>query len=149
MALLDLWFVFVFMMGCAVGSFINVCVARLPFETCLIWPGSRCPKCFQPIRALDNLPVLSYFLLGGRCRTCRAPIHWRYPLVELGTGLAFVGLFYAEMVANALRLPIIDRHWGDAPGLVPLRALPVFFHHAVLLGFLITVSLCDLTDMEI
>jgi leader peptidase (prepilin peptidase)/N-methyltransferase len=149
MALLVLWFVFVFLAGCCVGSFINVCVARLPFEKSLIWPGSRCPKCFQAIRALDNVPVLSYFLLGGRCRTCQADIPWRYPLVELGTGLAFAGLFYLEMVANVLHLPMIDRQWGQAPGMVPLAALPVFLHHAVLLSFLIVVSLCDLSDMEI
>lgn len=149
MALLVLWFVFVFLAGCAVGSFLNVAVARLPFEKSLLWPGSRCPKCLQAIAAADNVPVLSYFRLGGRCRSCQAEIHWRYPAVELGTGLAFVGLFYLEMVANVLGLPMIDARWGRAPGLVPWQALFVFLHHAILLSFLIAVSLCDLSDMEI
>jgi leader peptidase (prepilin peptidase) / N-methyltransferase len=149
MALLVFWFVFVFLAGCAVGSFINVCVARLPFEKSLIWPGSHCPGCLRPIRAIDNVPVLSYFLLGGRCRSCKAAIPWTYPLVELGTGLAFVGLFYLEMVANVLNLPIINQQWGRAAGMVPVRALPVFLHHAILLSFLIAVSLCDLAEMEI
>src|SRR3954471_24236672 len=98
MAFLVFWFVFVFLVGAAMGSFINVCVARLPFEKSILWPGSHCFKCFQPVRWYDNLPLLSYWILRGRCRRCRAPFSIRYFLVELFTGLAFAGLFYADVV---------------------------------------------------
>src|SRR5271166_196940 len=106
MALLSLWFIYVFVVGLAIGSFLNVCVGRLPYEKSLIWPGSHCPSCWQAIRMRDNVPVLSFLLLRGRCRTCGCRISWRYPLVELFTGLSFVGLFYLEMVANVLDLPV-------------------------------------------
>ena len=149
MMLLVLWHVFGFVVGTVVGSFLQLCVGRLPYEKSLIWPGSRCGSCLQPVRWFDNLPLLSYLVLRGRCRTCGAkiPAHCRF--VELGTGLAFVGLFHLEMVANVLDLPVIRQSWGLAPGLVPLEALPVFVHHAILLSFLLAASLCDLADMEI
>src|SRR5688500_14749752 len=102
MTLLALWFVLVFLVGLCVGSFLNVCIARLPYEKSLLWPRSRCGSCLQPVRWSDNVPLVSYLALGGRCRACGARIPLRYPLVELGTALAFVGLFWAEMVANCL-----------------------------------------------
>lgn len=140
------WF---FVLGLAIGSFLNVCVGRLPYEKSLLWPSSRCPVCYQPILLRDNIPVLGYLFLRGRCRSCRCTISWHYPAVELLTGLAFVGLYYLEMVANVLELPVIrDAAWMP-PGMVSLPALTVYVHHAVLLGFLIVVSLCDLNDMEI
>jgi leader peptidase (prepilin peptidase)/N-methyltransferase len=149
MTILLLWFVFVFLLGISVGSFINVCVARLPYEKAIIWPRSRCSSCVQPVRWFDNIPIVSYLVLGGRCRTCHSRFSVRYLLIELGTGLVFVGLFYVEMVANWLALPTIDRLWGLAPGLVPPNATVVFFHHALLVSFLLTASLCDLAEMEI
>jgi leader peptidase (prepilin peptidase) / N-methyltransferase len=76
--------------GLMVGSFLNVCIARIPAGQSVVSPASRCPSCRVPIRWFDNIPVLSYVLLGGRCRSCRAPIGWRYPLVELVTAGAFV-----------------------------------------------------------
>src|SRR5947209_3479970 len=102
-----LWLPFVFALGAAVGSFINVCAYRLPYEKSLFWPGSRCGKCYQPIRWYDNLPLLSYWVLRGRCRTCGATFSIRYFLVELFTGLAFVGLFYLEIVRNVLHVPLL------------------------------------------
>src|SRR5262249_17499232 len=63
-----IWMTFLFLLGTAVGSFLNVCVARLPLEKSILWPGSRCSNCLQPIRRRDNIPVLSYLLLRGRCR---------------------------------------------------------------------------------
>ncbi len=76
--------------GLMLGSFLNVCIARIPAGESVVSPGSRCPACRTPLRWLDNIPVLSYVWLGGRCRSCRAPIGWRYPLVELLTSGAFV-----------------------------------------------------------
>ena len=66
--------------GLMIGSFLNVCIARLPAGESIVFPGSRCPKCGTPIHWHDNLPVLSYLRLGGRCRACRSPISVRYPI---------------------------------------------------------------------
>ena len=70
-------------MGLLVGSFLNVCIHRLPRDLSVVSPGSRCPSCEQPLRWYHNVPVLSWVLLGRRCGFCRAPISWRYPAVEL------------------------------------------------------------------
>jgi leader peptidase (prepilin peptidase) / N-methyltransferase len=86
-------FALVLLVGLAVGSFLNVCIHRLPADQSVVWPGSRCPACAAPIAWYDNLPVLSWLRLGGRCRACRAPISARYPLVELLTaGLAVLSV---------------------------------------------------------
>src|SRR5205807_1990991 len=79
-----------FALGLIVGSFVNVCIYRLPRRESVVWPGSHCPHCQAPIRWYDNIPLLSFALLGGRCRRCRAPISWRYPLVEFLTAALFV-----------------------------------------------------------
>jgi len=75
--------------GLILGSFANVLVHRVPKKESIVRPGSRCPSCGTPLAARDNIPVLSWVLLRGRCRHCRAPISVRYPLVELLTGLLF------------------------------------------------------------
>jgi leader peptidase (prepilin peptidase)/N-methyltransferase len=73
-----------------IGSFLNVCIARIPEGESVVSPGSRCPSCRAPIAWYDNVPVLSYLALGGRCRACRARISARYPIVEAITAAAFV-----------------------------------------------------------
>src|SRR4051812_35273332 len=98
------WLLFTFVLGGAVGSFLNVCVARLPVEKSLLWPTSRCFSCLQPIRWYDNIPLVSYLWLRGRCRTCNKRFSVRYFLVELFTGLAFMGLFYVEVFADVFNL---------------------------------------------
>lgn len=80
--------------GLAVGSFLNVCIHRIPGQESLLHPPSRCPSCGTRLRWFDNVPVAGYALLGGRCRTCRAPISIRYPIVELITMGVFL-LHYA------------------------------------------------------
>jgi len=82
-----------FLLGLVLGSFLNVCIYRLPRGLSVVHPGSACPKCGAAIRAYDNIPVLSWLLLRGRCRDCRAPISARYLLVELSTALLFVFCF--------------------------------------------------------
>jgi leader peptidase (prepilin peptidase)/N-methyltransferase len=76
--------------GLMVGSFLNVCISRIPAGQSVVLPGSRCPSCLVPIRWYDNIPVVSYTLLSGRCRACRATISLRYPVIEAATGLAFL-----------------------------------------------------------
>lgn len=73
--------------GLALGSFLNVVIARLPKGESIVRPASRCPRCKHAIAPHDNVPVLSYLLLRGRCRHCRKKIHWRYPVVELTSGV--------------------------------------------------------------
>ncbi len=75
--------------GLCVGSFLNVVIARLPAGRSIVHPGSSCPRCGNPIAWYDNLPVLSFLLLRGRCRSCRDPISWRYPMVEIVCAVLF------------------------------------------------------------
>lgn len=86
---------FAFVFGAIVGSFLNVCIHRLPREESIVFPPSHCPRCKAPIMPYDNVPILSWFVLRGRCRSCRGPISPRYPAVELLTALVFLGLFLA------------------------------------------------------
>jgi leader peptidase (prepilin peptidase)/N-methyltransferase len=76
-----------FGLGLLLGSFLNVCISRLPRHESVAWPGSRCEACGHAIRWYDNVPVLSWLVLRGRCRDCKATFSWRYPAVELGLGL--------------------------------------------------------------
>jgi len=82
-----------FLFGLIFGSFLNVCIARIPEGVSIISPGSRCPNCLTPIKAYDNIPVVSWLVLGGKCRSCKAPISALYPTVEILTGLLFVACY--------------------------------------------------------
>src|SRR5215211_3500963 len=98
------WVLLAFLLGLAAGSFINVCVARLPWQKSPVWPGSRCFSCYQPVPFWYNVPILGYLLLRGRCAVCGARFSARYALVELVTGLAFALLFYLLVFENLHRL---------------------------------------------
>jgi len=91
-----LWGAFAFALGLVVGSFANVCIHRVPREESIVSPRSRCPGCGSPVVALDNVPLLSYLRLKGRCRSCRSPISPRYPAVEAGNGLLYLGVALLE-----------------------------------------------------
>ena len=80
----------VFLFGLVVGSFLNVCIVRLPQERSIASPPSHCPRCKAGIRFYDNIPVISFLLLRGKCRSCGEPISWRYPAVELVNALCYV-----------------------------------------------------------
>jgi leader peptidase (prepilin peptidase)/N-methyltransferase len=91
MVLPDLFFI---LLGLVIGSFLNVCIARLPQNESIVFPSSRCPNCGKGIKPYDNIPIISYLLLGGRCRWCKGVISWQYPVVEGLTALTFWITFY-------------------------------------------------------
>jgi leader peptidase (prepilin peptidase) / N-methyltransferase len=84
----------IFVLGLAFGSFLNVCVYRLPRDLSVVRPGSACPNCEKPIRFYDNIPILGWLMLRGRCRDCKAPISPRYLVLELLTGLLFLACYW-------------------------------------------------------
>ncbi len=90
------------LMGLSIGSFLNVVIYRLPLGQSLVSPGSRCPKCGYQLRWYDNVPVVSWALLAGKCRRCRAPISAQYPIVEIVTGLLFVLVAWLTPVGPVL-----------------------------------------------
>jgi leader peptidase (prepilin peptidase)/N-methyltransferase len=92
--------VFAALFGLALGSFVNVCISRLPAHRSIVRPASRCPYCYTPIAMRDNIPLLSFALLRGRCRSCQRHISWRYPLIEL----AIAGLTVASSLFFDLSL---------------------------------------------
>ena len=94
--------------GLVAGSFLNVVIHRLPRGESVAFPGSHCPACGAPIRPYDNVPVLSWLFLRGRCRVCRAPISVRYPVVELTNAVLWVAVFlrapgWADFASGAVR----------------------------------------------
>ncbi|MCM3901250.1 MAG: prepilin peptidase [Pyrinomonadaceae bacterium] len=93
--------------GAVIGSFLNVVVHRLPLEESVAFPSSKCPSCSKEIAFYDNVPVLSYVLLGGRCRSCKTRISVRYPAVELLTALLFVAVTWRTGVTPALPFDLI------------------------------------------
>jgi len=101
----DLVGLFAFAFSLCIGSFLNVCIARIPEDRSVVWPPSACPACGHRIRARDNVPVLSWLLLRGRCRDCGTPISPLYPAIELLTGL--VGwLVYRRVVTGPADLDL-------------------------------------------
>jgi len=86
---------FIFILGAVIGSFLNVCIVRLPLEKSIVFPGSHCVACQAPIHWYDNLPLISWLVLGGRCRACKTKISFRYWFVELLTALTFL-FFYGH-----------------------------------------------------
>jgi leader peptidase (prepilin peptidase)/N-methyltransferase len=99
--------VFVSVLGAMIGSFLNVVIHRVPREQSIVFPNSRCPSCDTAIRPYDNIPVISYAVLRGRCRACRTPISARYPAVELLVGLLFGVVFWHDGLTLALPFDLI------------------------------------------
>jgi len=127
-------YLFVFALGCCVGSFLNVCVYRLPREMSLASPGSHCPTCNEPIAWFDNVPILSWLALDGLCRRCGVRISARYLLVELLTGLVFLWIYAAHRAA---------------PGDAALARPETFAAYVVLAAALIASSFVDIERMVI
>ena len=130
--------------GLLVGSFLNVCIYRIPRDLSVVRPRSFCPACNQQIRAVDNIPILSYLLLKGKCRPCGASIAVRYPVVELTTGLLFtaIALRYPQ-IASALKWCIFESiltvlFWTDFEARILPDELTL---GGTLLGFVLSVAI--------
>lgn len=98
---------FVTMLGAIIGSFLNVVIHRLPREESIVFPNSRCPSCEAAIQPWDNIPVISYLILRGRCRACGAPISARYPAVEALTAIIYLTVFLHDGLTAALPFDLI------------------------------------------
>ncbi len=133
---------FAFIFGAVVGSFLNVCIFRIPAQASIVKPSSRCPNCHQPIRFYDNIPIVSFLVLRAKCRTCGARISWRYPLVELLTaafalvlfmkfGLTLKGLVFFVFTAVLIVVTFIDIDHQIIPDVISLPGIPIFFLAAV------------------
>jgi len=126
----------VFLFGLVVGSFLNVCIYRIPRKLSIIVPSSRCPSCSTPIKPLDNIPLVSFILLGGRCRYCRAKISPRYPLVEFLNAVLYVvvlwrfdpgwhTLLYFVFCSALIVITFIDLDFQIIPDRITLSGIPL------------------------
>jgi len=124
--------------GLCVGSFLNVCIYRIPLSLSLIKPGSSCPNCKTPIKFYDNIPVLGYLVLLGKCRACKHPISCRYPLIEIITGLLWLFCYlkfdismecfvYIIFLSTLLVITFIDIDHRIIPDKISLPGIPFFF----------------------
>jgi leader peptidase (prepilin peptidase)/N-methyltransferase len=125
-----------FLLGLLLGSFLNVCISRLPAHKSLSKPRSHCPKCLATIRWYDNMPLLSWILLRARCRNCKMPISWRYPAVELAVGVWFSVCLnsYAGARFNAFYFP--QQHLASA-STDALQAITLAILGFLLIGLLV------------
>jgi leader peptidase (prepilin peptidase) / N-methyltransferase len=145
--------VIVFWLGAAIGSFLNVVVYRVPAGFSILWPPSRCPKCFHQLGMGENIPILGWLLLRGKCRHCRTPISPRYPLIEAITAIIFVLVYnrfglsiqtvgYSLLMCWLLALTLIDLDTMTLPNPITQSGLVLglafqatagyFDHHAIL-----------------
>jgi leader peptidase (prepilin peptidase) / N-methyltransferase len=122
--------------GAMVGSFLNVCMIRLPKEESIVTPGSHCPHCHHPIEFYDNIPIISYIFLGGKCRYCKKRISFQYPLVEgvtaIGSFLLFLRygpswsyVFYFTFVAALIVVTVIDLYHQIIPDIISIPGIGI------------------------
>jgi leader peptidase (prepilin peptidase) / N-methyltransferase len=140
---------FLFVLGTIVGSFLNVVVYRLPRGGSLIYPGSRCPACGHDIRWHDNVPIVGWLWLGGRCRDCKSPISGRYPLVEIAVGILFLAVGWVDWIRpqglaiNAQTAAVGANPTQDLPPLDLLICQLRFVFQLILLSTLLAAALID------
>jgi leader peptidase (prepilin peptidase)/N-methyltransferase len=143
--------IFVLVLGLIIGSFSNVCIYRIPRNESLIRPGSHCPKCNQPIKFYDNIPLVSFIILKGKCRYCKEKISWQYPLVEFLTAVLYLLLFlryglqlvtfvYMFFCSALIIITFIDLKENIIPDVLSLPLL--------LLGFLMSFFLKNLSPIN-
>ncbi len=134
-------------LGACIGSFLNVVAYRMPLGMSIVWKPSHCPKCSHPIRPYDNVPVLGWLWLRGRCRDCREPISPRYAIVEFVMGATFFVLAYVELFSGGANLPggplteftgAIDVVWNPQ-----WQVCGVYAYHGALLSLLMSLLLID------
>ena len=146
-ALVGLVAAWCFMFGAAVGSFLNVVAYRMPRGESIVVRPSHCPHCNQNIALRDNLPVFGWFLLGGRCRSCRLPISPRYPLVEGILGSAFLILAVVEILFGGWNLPhrapVGTARWNLAIEMMDPQLWGIYAYHCALLSFLTALALIE------
>lgn len=129
-------YIAVFVFGAVVGSFLNVCIYRIPRNQSIVFPASRCPSCNTPIKAWDNVPILSYIFLGGRCRACKEKISARYPLVEALNAFSYVAvlwrygigwglIIYFLLVSALIVITFIDLDYLIIPDRITLPGIPL------------------------
>lgn len=134
-------YILLFLVGLVIGSFLNVCILRIPHGQSVIRPGSHCPQCKTSIRWFDNVPLLSFVWLRARCRWCGGKISWRYPLVECLNGVGYLGivckfgwnrsaLVYALFLSLLLLVTMIDLDHLVVPDVVSLPGLVIGFFTA-------------------
>lgn len=135
-------FFYFFVLGLIIGSFLNVCIYRMPKNESVVFPSSHCPHCRTKLASWDLVPLFSYLWLKGRCRYCQCPISWRYPVVELLTGLLFIALYayfglnlllvkYLTLICLLMVISFIDLEYY----LIPNRLILVISGAGVLLNF--------------
>jgi leader peptidase (prepilin peptidase)/N-methyltransferase len=129
---------YIFFIGMCIGSFLNVCIYRLPAGKSIVRPASACPVCGNPIHWYDNIPLISYVILRGRCRGCSTPISLRYPIIELLCGLFAMAsamqyginmsaLIYFILIAALLVITFIDIDHRIIPDVISLPGIPLGF----------------------
>jgi len=131
------FYIFIFVFGALIGSFLNVCIYRMPRNQSIIWPSSRCPSCNNPINYYDNIPIFSYYLLlRGRCRSCREKISGIYPLVEALNaffyllvfwrfGLSWSSAVYCILCSALIVITFIDLDFQIIPDRITLPGIPL------------------------
>jgi leader peptidase (prepilin peptidase)/N-methyltransferase len=136
--------ILIFVLGLIVGSFSNVCIYRIPRNESVIYPASHCPKCRTKIKPVDNIPLLSYILLKGRCRNCRSKISIQYPVVEFLNGLIYLiiyliyglsiqSLVYIVLSSALIIIAFIDLQEQIIPDIISLPGIVV----GVILSFIV------------
>lgn len=144
-------YIIIFLYGLCIGSFLNVCIFRVPESLSIIKPRSSCPNCKTFIKGYDNIPVLSFLLLKGKCRSCKTKISPRYPLIELFTGVMWLFTYmkyglsiefavYVIFISTLIVITFIDLDHQIIPDVISLPGIPIFFIAAL---FIPSTSITD------
>ncbi len=147
----------IFWLGAAIGSFLNVVVYRIPAGLSILWPPSRCPKCLHGLGAGENIPILGWLLLGGKCRHCQTPIAARYPIVEAATAIIFVIVYnrfglsietigYSLFMCWLLALSLIDLDTMTLPNSLTQSGLIVGLGFQIATGLLDNLSITGMKE---
>jgi len=129
-------YLLVFVFGSLIGSFLNVCIYRMPRDLSVVFPSSRCTSCNNPVRPWDNIPIFSYFLLGGKCRYCKEKFSARYPFVEALNAFLYIAIFwrygwqwhtliYSVFISSLIVITFIDIDFQIIPDRITLAGIPI------------------------